>query len=86
MAYQLLTKYASDAAVKAVVDKFDFYITPVVNPDGKPHSPLSTSSHLLTNFYRFRLHPVHQPSLAQEPSNCFRKLLRWPRHQPQLAL
>ncbi|KAH7245460.1 hypothetical protein BKA59DRAFT_511414 [Fusarium tricinctum] len=34
MAYQLLTKYASDAAVKAVVDKFDFYITPVVNPDG----------------------------------------------------
>lgn len=34
MAYQLLTKYASDSAVKAVVDKFDFYITPVVNPDG----------------------------------------------------
>ncbi|KAJ3537210.1 hypothetical protein NM208_g6407 [Fusarium decemcellulare] len=34
MAYQLLTKYASDSAVKAVVDKFDFYIMPVVNPDG----------------------------------------------------
>ena len=35
MAYQLLTKYSSDAAVKAIVDKFDFYITPIVNPDGK---------------------------------------------------
>ncbi|KAM0354932.1 hypothetical protein ACHAPU_000771 [Fusarium lateritium] len=34
MAYQLLTKYSSDSAVKAIVDKFDFYITPVVNPDG----------------------------------------------------
>ncbi|KDN70901.1 putative zinc carboxypeptidase [Colletotrichum sublineola] len=34
LAYQLLTKYASDSAIKAAVDKFDFYITPVVNPDG----------------------------------------------------
>ncbi|KAM0233533.1 hypothetical protein ACHAP5_010409 [Fusarium lateritium] len=34
MAYQLLTKYSTDTAVKAIVDKFDFYITPVVNPDG----------------------------------------------------
>ncbi|KAL0933417.1 zinc carboxypeptidase a [Colletotrichum truncatum] len=34
MAYQLLTKYATDSAVKALVDKFDFYITPVANPDG----------------------------------------------------
>lgn len=33
-AWQLLTKYSSDAAVKALVDKFDFYITPIVNPDG----------------------------------------------------
>ncbi|KAM0323846.1 hypothetical protein ACHAQA_008424 [Verticillium albo-atrum] len=33
-AYQLLTKYSSDAAIKAVVDKFDFYIIPVLNPDG----------------------------------------------------
>ncbi|GKT93158.1 zinc carboxypeptidase [Colletotrichum tofieldiae] len=34
LAYQLLTKYATDSAIKSVVDKFDFYITPVVNPDG----------------------------------------------------
>lgn len=38
IAYTLLTKYASDAAIKAVVDKFDFYITPVVNPDGFVYS------------------------------------------------
>jgi murein tripeptide amidase MpaA len=26
-AWQLLTKYASDASIRALVDKFDFYIT-----------------------------------------------------------
>lgn len=35
IAWQLLTKYSTDAAVKAVLDKFDFYIMPIVNPDGK---------------------------------------------------
>jgi murein tripeptide amidase MpaA len=34
MAWQLLTKYATDSTVKALVDKFDFYIMPIVNPDG----------------------------------------------------
>ncbi|KAI9688614.1 MAG: hypothetical protein M1820_010234 [Bogoriella megaspora] len=34
MAYQLLTNYNSDTTVKAIVDKFDFYILPIVNPDG----------------------------------------------------
>ncbi|KAF6827546.1 zinc carboxypeptidase a [Colletotrichum plurivorum] len=34
MAYQLLTQYASNSAVKALVDRFDFHITPVANPDG----------------------------------------------------
>ncbi|POS74929.1 carboxypeptidase A4 [Diaporthe helianthi] len=34
IAYTLLTQYGSNAAVTAVVDKFDFYIAPVVNPDG----------------------------------------------------
>ncbi|USP80906.1 uncharacterized protein yc1106_08180 [Curvularia clavata] len=33
-AWQLLTKYSSDSSIKALVDKFDFYITPIVNPDG----------------------------------------------------
>jgi murein tripeptide amidase MpaA len=35
MAYQLLTKYATDTATKALVDKFDYYIIPVLNPDGE---------------------------------------------------
>lgn len=33
-AWQLLTKYNTDAAVKALVDSFDFHIIPIVNPDG----------------------------------------------------
>ncbi|EFQ96343.1 hypothetical protein CFE70_003566 [Pyrenophora teres f. teres 0-1] len=37
-AWQLLTKYASDATIKSLVDKFDFYITPVANPDGFVYS------------------------------------------------
>ncbi|KAF2193109.1 carboxypeptidase B precursor [Zopfia rhizophila CBS 207.26] len=38
MAYQLLTKYSSDATVRALVDSYDFYIMPVVNPDGFVYS------------------------------------------------
>lgn len=34
LAWQLLTQYASSASVKALVDKYDFYILPIVNPDG----------------------------------------------------
>ncbi|KAK0631077.1 zinc carboxypeptidase [Bombardia bombarda] len=34
MAYNLLTNYASNAEIKGFVDKYDFYIFPVVNPDG----------------------------------------------------
>ncbi|KAH9875119.1 hypothetical protein J1614_004608 [Plenodomus biglobosus] len=37
-AWQLLTKYASDATIKSYVDKFDFYITPIGNPDGFVYS------------------------------------------------
>lgn len=77
MAYQLLTKYSSDSAVKAIVDKFDFYITPVVNPDGKSH-PSGIPLSRLTQNHRFRLHPDYQPSLAQEPTDCIWKLLCWP--------
>jgi len=34
MAYTLLGNYGSSAEIKAYVDKYDFYIFPVVNPDG----------------------------------------------------
>lgn len=33
-AYTLLTKYATDTQIKSFVDKYDFYIFPIVNPDG----------------------------------------------------
>jgi len=33
--YNLLTNYASNTEIKGFVDKYDFYIFPVVNPDGK---------------------------------------------------
>ncbi|KAF2807181.1 uncharacterized protein BDZ99DRAFT_465111 [Mytilinidion resinicola] len=33
-AYTLLTQNASDTSMKAYVDKYDFYIFPIVNPDG----------------------------------------------------
>ncbi|KAF2258954.1 hypothetical protein CC78DRAFT_525474 [Lojkania enalia] len=38
MAWQLLTKYSTNSTVKAMVDKFDFYIIPIVNPDGFVYS------------------------------------------------
>lgn len=86
MAYQLLTKYATDTGIKAAVDKFDYYIIPVLNPDGE--SAATRSDHQRTSLMRsrFRLHPDHQPPVAQEPPDPERKLLRRPRPQPQLAL
>ncbi|KAF2843258.1 hypothetical protein M501DRAFT_926284 [Patellaria atrata CBS 101060] len=33
-AYTLLSGYTTDATIKSYVDKYDFYIFPVVNPDG----------------------------------------------------
>ncbi|CEL59104.1 Metallocarboxypeptidase A-like protein MCYG_01475 OS=Arthroderma otae (strain ATCC MYA-4605 / CBS 113480) GN=MCYG_01475 PE=3 SV=1 [Rhizoctonia solani AG-1 IB] len=35
IAYSLLSNYSTSSAVKSYVDKYDIYIFPVVNPDGK---------------------------------------------------
>ncbi|OAQ65367.1 carboxypeptidase [Pochonia chlamydosporia 170] len=35
---ELITKYPTDSAIKAVVDKYDFYIFPIVNVDGFKYS------------------------------------------------
>lgn len=35
-AYNLLTNYAKSSEIKGFVDKYDFYVFPLVNPDGKP--------------------------------------------------
>ncbi|KAK3370680.1 zinc carboxypeptidase [Podospora didyma] len=32
--YQLLVQYSTDTVVKTILDKYDFYIIPFVNPDG----------------------------------------------------
>ncbi|GJD03047.1 Zinc carboxypeptidase [Colletotrichum higginsianum IMI 349063] len=34
IAWNLLSKYSTDAEIRGFVDKYDFYIFPVVNPDG----------------------------------------------------
>ncbi|KAH8904959.1 zinc carboxypeptidase [Coniochaeta sp. PMI_546] len=34
LAYNLLTNYATSSEIKGFIDKYDFYIFPVVNPDG----------------------------------------------------
>ncbi|KAI0405637.1 hypothetical protein F4802DRAFT_596906 [Xylaria palmicola] len=40
--YQLINNYSNDTAVKAVLDNYDFYILPVVNPDGFVYTQTST--------------------------------------------
>lgn len=39
IAYDLLTRYASDVAAKRWVDRYDFYIFPFSNPDGRTATP-----------------------------------------------
>lgn len=39
LTYSLLEGYAGDEEVKSILDNYDFYIFPVVNPDGKRHLP-----------------------------------------------
>ena len=33
-AYNLLSNYASNTDIRGLVNKYDFYIFPIVNPDG----------------------------------------------------
>ncbi|KAI0199895.1 hypothetical protein F4808DRAFT_194977 [Astrocystis sublimbata] len=40
--YQLINNYNNDTAVKAVLDNYDFYILPIVNPDGFAYTQTST--------------------------------------------
>jgi len=39
LAYQLLASYGKDKEITTSLDNFDFYILPIVNPDGNPPSP-----------------------------------------------
>ncbi|KAF2972430.1 hypothetical protein GQX73_g1076 [Xylaria multiplex] len=40
--YQLINNYSNDTAVKAVLDNYDFYILPIVNPDGFVYTQTTT--------------------------------------------
>ncbi|KAH7105522.1 putative carboxypeptidase [Auriculariales sp. MPI-PUGE-AT-0066] len=42
LAYQLASGYATSTTIKAFVDKYDFHIFPVVNPDGFAYTQSST--------------------------------------------
>ena len=41
LAYQLIAGYGKDSNVTSFVDNYDFYLIPVVNPDGSPTPSLS---------------------------------------------
>lgn len=87
MTYQLIDGYGKDAAVKALVDKFDFYILPFVNPDGmSPSLPRSLSTYKLIVRPRLRLLADRRPPLAQDPPAAQRHQLRRHRREPQLAV
>lgn len=34
-AYKMLSSYGTDSEIQSFVDKYDYYIFPVVNPDGR---------------------------------------------------
>jgi murein tripeptide amidase MpaA len=49
LTYKLVEDYGSDPTVNHMLEKFDFFIIPFVNPDGKSSSAALTSPHELTN-------------------------------------
>lgn len=44
-AYALLTNYSANAGVRQLIDDYDFYLFPIVNPDGV----LIYDGHLIRN-------------------------------------
>ena len=44
--FQLISTYDSDAIIKQLVDTYDWYILPVINPDGYVHTWTTVSGHL----------------------------------------
>lgn len=66
LALNLLTEYGNDEDVTELVDSYDYWIFPFVNPDGKPLPGLTMAPPRLTRD-RFRPHPDHRAHVAQEP-------------------
>jgi hypothetical protein len=70
MAYQLIKGYRKkDAFITDIIDQYDFYIMPVVNPDGEfgDECVASYNDNADTIPLRFRLDDHREPTLAQEP-------------------
>lgn len=51
----LLNDYATDTEIESLVNSYDFYIFPVVNPDGIALCPIF-SSPISLNIFRFCVH------------------------------
>lgn len=62
MAYNLLTNYATNTEIKGFVDKYDYYIFPVVNPDGVSF-PIVSLTYLKFG-RRLSIHPKYKSLVA----------------------
>jgi murein tripeptide amidase MpaA len=74
-AYSLLNNYANSTEIKGYVDNYDYYIFPVVNPDGECRPPSFLNHNNGCN--RLRVHADHGKTLAEEPHAGFDQLLCW---------
>lgn len=85
MTNELISNYGSDNDITAFVDKYDFYMFPIVNVDGMSQAimtsyNMATSSTLTYCMGRFQIHSDRQPHVAQESPTNIRKQLPRSRH------
>lgn len=65
MAYKGIDGYKKRACSSVrTLDNYDFYIMPIVNPDGTILVSSTNSSRQYTDMRRFRLHLHREPPLA----------------------
>lgn len=84
MLEKLVTSYGSDAKITKLVDKADWYIAPVLNPDGYvySHTTVSDTYKINCDF----MESVAGSWVAQESSTgrlCRYQLLCWCRFEPE---
>ena len=86
--YQFVAQYDTNSTVKSILDKYDFYILPFVNPDGMSFPGKPTHAQFVTdvNFPRLCLLSDQRPPLAQEPPVTQRPVLRRNGSESELAL
>lgn len=63
IAFTLLHKYSNDVEISRIMNSYDFYVYPIVNPDGE--LPTYKYFHVIPNFdSRLYLYPVDGPLVA----------------------